>query len=178
MSLLNKDTQTFINASCSILYFANDHGGVALKQTLVRWATREGIQCVNLGIDEGAAVDYPDLAHTLAQKLYDDENAFGVLICRTGIGMSMAANRYDHIRAAVCAGGLAAKHTRQDNNANVLCLGADTTSAADALEALKIFLEAPFLGNEAGGERHERRVNKISLNHNVIEGRRAGKDYV
>jgi|GEM_PF-2676782 len=92
----------------------------------------------------------------------EDECARGVLICRTGIGMSMAANRHAHIRAAVCTGATTATHTRQDNNANVLCLGADTTPIANAIAALESFLTADFLGNSPEGARHIRRMAKFS----------------
>ncbi len=153
---------TLTNTSPHKLYLAADHGGVDLKATLLNWAKAQGVDCIDLGTSAKTAVDYPTYATKLADTLKQDSAAFGLLICRTGIGMSMAANRHAHIRAAVCDGAITAGHTRRDNNANVLCLGADTTAPANAIAALEVFLTTDFLGNAPDGERHRRRVAQFS----------------
>lgn len=128
------------------------------------WAEARGVVCVDLGVNASGSVDYPDYAIKVCDALAADTSAFGVLICRTGIGMSMAANRVDHVRAAVCDNAITAGHTRRDNNANVLCLGADTVAVGDAIDALDVFIKTAFLGDASGGERHVRRVEKFSSN--------------
>lgn len=136
---------------------ACDHGGVALKEYLKEAITKPAIQWVDLGTDTEDSVDYPDYGYKLAEALTAGEAQFGVAICGSGIGISMACNRYKHIRAAVCANTTMAKLTRIDNDANVVCLGARLTGNLLAKEIVETFLKTPF---ESGG-RHERRVNKL-----------------
>lgn len=135
---------------------ASDHGGYELKELIknsfkVKW--------VDLGTDSAKkSVDYPDYGYALAEAVAEGEAEFGIAICGSGIGISMACNRHPQIRAAVCTNTTMAKLTRIDNDANVLCLGARLTGDLLAIEIVKEFLETEF---ESGG-RHERRKNKLS----------------
>ncbi len=135
---------------------ASDHGGVELKSYLVA-----GLSPVASVLDRGPAekisCDYPDYADLVALDVASGAADFGILICRSGIGMSMAANRFQNVRAAVCSTLAAAVTTRQHNGANILCLGADTTSPEYALEMAKAFISTPV--DES--ERHARRRAKL-----------------
>ena len=135
---------------------ASDHGGFDLKGHLVRVL---GTECavVDMGPSDRASSDYPDYAVAVAKAVALGEADFGILICRSGIGMSMAANRFQNVRAAVCATTDAATLTRQHNGANVLCLGADAVSGDYAVEIAKTFLATP-VDNDA---RHARRRWKL-----------------
>ena len=135
---------------------ASDHGGVALKATLAK-ALAATATVQDLGPADSASCDYPDYARKVAAAVALGEADFGILICRTGIGMSMAANRFQNVRAAVCATTEAATLTRQHNGANVLCLGADTVSADYAAEIAKAFVLTP-VDEDA---RHARRRWKL-----------------
>lgn len=137
------------------IYFANDHAATKLKFDLINYF-KNNHECINLGCDTEDSVDYPDYAYSLAKALKDDENAYGVVICGSGIGISIAANRFPHIRAALCVNLEYAKLAREHNNANVLALGARFTSLDDAIKMLEVFLNTDF----AGG-RHENRVCKL-----------------
>ena len=134
---------------------ANDHGGVELKQYLMAEFT--DVEWINLGVDTTDSVDYPDIGYKLSECVAAGDADYGVAICGSGIGISMACNRNPKIRAAVSANTTMAKLTRIDNNANILCLGARLTGNLLAKEILQEFLNTPF---ESGG-RHERRVNKL-----------------
>jgi ribose 5-phosphate isomerase B len=136
---------------------AADHAGVGLK-SLVEEALREmGYAVVNLGTDGPESVDYPDFAAKLAAALKDGTAKRGVLICGTGIGMSIAINRHRHIRAARCSDATDARLSREHNDANVLVLGARTIGAETAKDCLRTFLATEFEGG-----RHQRRVDKMS----------------
>ena len=115
------------------------------------------MEWIDLGTDSQESVDYPDYGYKLAKVIEDGEAEYGVAICGSGIGISMALNRNSKIRAAVCTNATMARLTRVDNNANVLCLGARVIGEITALDCLKVFLDTEF---ETGG-RHERRVNKL-----------------
>ena len=121
---------------------ASDHGGVELKAALVR-ALSPDMTVADLGPADRTSCDYPDFAVAVARAVALGEADFGVLICRTGIGMSMTANRFQNVRAALCTTTEAATLTRQHNGANVLCLGADVVSADYALEIVKTFIATP-----------------------------------
>lgn len=138
------------------LYFASDHAGVTLKAHLLAFAKDQGQAVHDLGPADGERVDYPDYAAKLAHSMAADPQARGVLICGSGIGISMAANRYPHIRAALCQEPLSAALCREHNNANVLVLGERLIGPAMAEACLTAFLTTPF----AGG-RHEGRVAKL-----------------
>ena len=135
---------------------ASDHAGFDLKALLKQELVTLGFEVLDLGPDSTASVDYPDFADRLAAALKEGMAARGVLICGTGIGISMAANRHRHIRAAVVHDVTSARLTRQHNNANVLCLGARLTGTDVAKDCLKVFLTTDFEGG-----RHQNRVAKL-----------------
>ena len=138
------------------IVIASDHAGVELKAQLVADMKAMGAQIHDLGPSDTASVDYPDYAHKLAEWMKSHADAQGVLICGSGIGMSIAANRHPHIRAALCHSGLEASLTRKHNNANVLCLGARIIGCETARDCLKQFLTTEFEGG-----RHAERIKKI-----------------
>lgn len=134
----------------------SDHGGVELKTALVK-ALSGAYEMTDRGPADAVSCDYPDYAVAVAKDVASGAADFGILICRSGIGMAMAANRFQNVRAAVCTTVEAAKMTRQHNGANILCLGADVVSAGDAEAIAKAFLETA-VDSDA---RHERRRWKI-----------------
>jgi len=139
----------------------SDHAGFALKEQLRRHLDAKGISVVDCGTDSDQSTDYPDYALHVAKLVGSNEVDAGVLICGTGIGMSMTANKIRGVRAAVCVTTEMARLSREHNNANILCLGARLTDEEAAFRILETWLNADFLGG-----RHERRVNKIhSLTH-------------
>lgn len=121
-------------------------------------AKASGHEVLNLGAVSTESVDYPDFARAVGRAIQKGQAALGVLICSTGIGMSMAANRVDGIRAALCRTVLDGTMARAHNDANVLCLGQRTTPSAEARAIFQAFLSTPF-----DGGRHQRRVDKLSL---------------
>ena len=136
--------------------FASDHAGFELKRLLLESARGRGIDAVDLGPASGDAVDYPAFAHDLASRIAAGEAERGVLVCATGIGMAMVANRHRGVRAALCHDAFTAEMARRHNDANVLCLGGRTTGSGVAVQVLDLFLSTPF-----DGGRHERRVSAI-----------------
>ena len=136
---------------------ASDHAGFDLKAILKQELVTLGFEPLDLGPDSTASVDYPDFADRLAGALKDNQAARGVLICGSGIGISMAANRHRHIRAAVVHDVTSARLTRLHNNANVVCFGARLIGTDVAKECLKVFLTTDFEGG-----RHNNRVAKMS----------------
>ena len=133
-----------------------DHAGPALKAEVLAYLDEIGVEYVDLGVQEGEKCDYPDKAQEVCEKVTSGECEMAVLICGTGIGISMAANKVKGIRAACCSDYFSAKYTRAHNDANVLCFGARVVGAGLACELVKVFLETPFEGG-----RHQRRVDKI-----------------
>jgi ribose 5-phosphate isomerase B len=136
---------------------ACDHAGVALKRVLAEFLRRDGHQVRDLGTDGPESVDYPDFADALAAEIAAGRAERGVLICGTGIGISIAANRHAAVRCAVVHDVTGARLTRAHNDANVMALGARLVGEAVALDCLKAFLETNFEGG-----RHARRVAKLS----------------
>ncbi|WP_374379384.1 ribose 5-phosphate isomerase B [Dongia sp.] len=136
---------------------ASDHAGFELKTQLKQELGQLGFDVLDLGTDGPASVDYPDFAGKMAEALAAGTVQRGVLVCGSGIGISMAANRHKHVRAALCHDHLTAKLSRQHNNANVLCLGGRTTGPDVAKDCLRVFLETDFEGG-----RHQNRVAKFS----------------
>lgn len=136
---------------------ASDHAGFALKGVLKRELESLGYTPLDLGTDDTASVDYPDYADKLAQAIKAGKAVRGVLVCGTGIGISIAANRHREIRAALCQDVTTARLSREHNDANVLVLGGRILGEEVARDCLKVFLETPF----AGG-RHEGRVAKLA----------------
>jgi ribose 5-phosphate isomerase B len=137
------------------IYIASDHAGIKLKSYLIDKAS--GSEWIDLGPSTDASVDYPDFADLLCSKVLANPGSLGVLICGSGVGMSIAANRHKGIRAALAESIQVAELGREHNNANVLCLGARILDEDHALEVVEAFLEATF----SGGERHERRIQKL-----------------
>ncbi len=138
------------------ILIASDHAGFDLKTLLVGHARDGGHEVLDLGTATPASVDYPDFAHDLAHRLLAGEGERGVLICGTGIGMSITANRHRGVRAALCHDAFTAELARRHNDANVLCMGGRTTGPGVAVQMLDIFLATPFEGG-----RHQRRVDKV-----------------
>jgi ribose 5-phosphate isomerase B len=136
---------------------ACDHAGLALKADLADALREAGHAVLDLGTDGPASVDYPDFAHAMAAALADGRAARGILICGTGLGISIAANRHAHVRAALCHDVTTARLCREHNDANVLVLGARTTGIEIARDCLRAFLGTGF----AGG-RHQRRIDKMT----------------
>ncbi len=142
------------------LFIASDHAGFTLKEALTTHLRQAGWGVTDLGTDSGASCDYPDFAHALCARVLETAG-LGILICGTGLGMSMAANRHPGIRAAMCTHEFQASAARSHNNANVLCLGARVVGAGLALELADAFLAAAF-----DGERHARRVAQLDAMDN------------
>lgn len=138
------------------LLFACDHAAIALKKTLMHEAEKQGYHPIDLGTHDAASVDYPDYAHALADAIQAGKAERGVLLCGSGIGMSIAVNRHAHIRAALCSSGLMATLARQHNDANVLVLGARLVGEAVAIDCLHQFLTTEFEGG-----RHQNRLEKL-----------------
>jgi ribose 5-phosphate isomerase B len=136
---------------------AADHGGVEMKRLLVAELESRGYSILDLGTDSDASVDYPDYAQELALAIIGGRATRGVLVCGSGIGMSIVANRFPDIRAALVHDNLTARLCRQHNDANVLCLGARIIGPDVARDCLAAFLETKF-----EGDRHARRVAKMS----------------
>lgn len=141
----------------NIIAIGADHAGFALKTSLVAELAGLGCQALDVGTADEESVDYPDFAKEVVAALKDGRADRGVLVCGSGIGMSIAANRHPEIRAALCHDVEGARLSRQHNNANVLVLGARATSAEMARQCLAVFLETEFEGG-----RHARRVGKLS----------------
>lgn len=135
---------------------ASDHAGFALKTELAAALVEWGYAVEDLGTHDESSCDYPDFAHRLAEMVASGRGRLGVLVCGTGIGMGIAANRHKGVRAAVCSDPYAARMSRLHNDANVLCLGSRVTGPGLARETLKAFLDGPFEGG-----RHANRVRKI-----------------
>ncbi len=133
----------------------SDHRGYELKEIIIGLLENDGYKVIDVGCEGTESVNYPDYAHKLAE--YVSPARKGILICGSGIGVCMAANRHTHVRAATCRDVMDAKMTRMHNDANVLCIGADsTTTQLMALEMVDVFLETEFEGG-----RHEKRVQMI-----------------
>jgi ribose 5-phosphate isomerase B len=138
------------------VYLASDHAGFDLKAALMAFLTEKGIDVTDVGPHDKTSVDYPDYGAALAAAMKEDDAASGIAICGSGIGISIAVNRYPWMRAALVSDMTAARLCREHNNANVLALGERIVGIQTALDCVEMFLATPF----AGG-RHERRVAKL-----------------
>lgn len=138
------------------LVIASDHAGVELKTELMALLSARGLEVSDFGAYDNASVDYPDFATRVAEAVGSGGARFGVLVCGTGIGMSIVANKYRGIRAAVCRTEFEARMARAHNDANVLCLGQRVTGPGLARVILEAFVDTPFEGG-----RHELRLKKI-----------------
>ncbi|WP_372618774.1 ribose 5-phosphate isomerase B [Falsiroseomonas sp.] len=135
----------------------SDHAGIALKATLREMLEAAGHKTLDMGTNSPESVDYPDFANAVAAAVLEGRARFGVLVCGTGIGISIAANRHPGIRCALVHDTTGARLSREHNDANVMAVGARVTGPEVALDALRAFLATPF-----GGGRHERRVRKLT----------------
>ena len=134
-----------------------DHTGLKHKKNIKSLATSMNIEIIDIGTDSVESVDYPDFGEKVGLVVSNGEADLGILICGTGIGISMAANKIKGVRAAVCWNEETAQLAREHNNANILCMGARFIPIGESVKMVKIFLGTPF----SGQERHVRRVNKI-----------------
>ncbi len=134
-----------------------DHGGYPLMKEVIDYLEKNGIEYKNFGTYSDASVDYPEYGKAVANAVAAGECEQGILICGTGIGISITANKVKGIRCALCGDVFSAKATREHNDANILAMGARVTGPGLALEIVKAFLETPF----SNDERHIRRINQI-----------------
>lgn len=133
-----------------------DHAGYDLKKEVAEYLQKNNIDIIDCGCD-GQSCDYPDIAVAVCEKITSGQAEKGILICGTGIGMSIAANKIDGIRAAVCSEHFSAKYTRLHNDANVLCMGARVIGPGIASELAELFIRTEF-----EGDRHKRRIDLIT----------------
>jgi ribose 5-phosphate isomerase B len=145
------------DAVMEMIAIANDHAGAHLKAEIVSALQDLGFEVLDLGVNTPESVDYPDYGYALAAAIESGQVVRGVLVCGTGIGIAMAANRFPAVRAATCSNATQSRLARQHNDANVLALGERTTGVEVALECLRVFLHTAF-----DGGRHQRRVGKLS----------------
>ena len=141
-----------------MISIASDHGGFDLKEAVRKHLEEKGITCRDFGTDSKASCDYPDFAGAAAKAVADGECERGIVICTTGIGVSIVANKVNGIRCGLCTNVTQARLTREHNDANMLALGAGITGQTAAMDIVDTFLSTEF----SHGERHERRVRKIA----------------
>ncbi|MEG1886991.1 MAG: ribose 5-phosphate isomerase B [Oscillospiraceae bacterium] len=139
-----------------VLAIGCDHGGYELKEKIIAHLKEQNIRIKDVGSFEKQAVDYPEIALLVANEIVKKRARLGILICGTGIGMSLAANKVHGIRAAACSETFSAKYTRLHNNANILCLGGRVVGEGTAFEMVDLFINTPFEGG-----RHQRRVDAV-----------------
>ena len=140
-----------------MIAIGSDHGGFALKKALMAHLDKRGLKYKDFGTYSEASCDYPAYGKAVAHAVASGECERGILICGTGIGMSMAANKVPGIRAAVCGDCFSAEATRKHNDANILCMGARVLGEGLALKITDTFLDTPF----SNDERHIRRISQI-----------------
>ena len=140
-----------------IIALGCDHGGFEHKNAIAEHLKERGFEVVDYGIHENVSVDYPDIAEKLCNGILKGEANLGILVCGTGIGMSIAANKHKGNRAAACSEHFSAKYTRLHNNSNVLCLGGRVIGVGTAIELTDLFVDTEFEGG-----RHQKRVDKIT----------------
>ncbi|MBQ0083672.1 MAG: ribose 5-phosphate isomerase B [Clostridiales bacterium] len=133
-----------------------DHGGLRHKNAIIEHLRRRGFGVMDFGTNTTDSVDYPDIALPVSKSVASGQNDLGILICGTGIGMSLTANKVKGIRAAACSEHFSAKYTRKHNDSNILCLGGRVVGIGTAIELVDLFVDTKFEGG-----RHQRRVDKI-----------------
>jgi len=143
-----------------VLALGSDHAGYELKEFLKKYLTEKGFDIKDFGTDSNKSVDYPDFAHPVAKAVNDHTIETGILICGSGNGVSIVANKYPNVRAALCWGTELAELARRHNNANILSLPARFISFEEAIKIVDLFLSTTF-----EGERHQLRIDKISKNY-------------
>lgn len=136
----------------------NDHAGTEYKFAIAEYLSSQGIEVTNYGTNEDASVDYPDFVHPVAKDVDGGTVDFGILVCGSGNGVAMTANKYKNVRAGLCWTSEITELTRQHNNANIICIPARFTSKHQAVGMVKAFLETEFEGG-----RHQNRVSKIPM---------------
>ena len=144
------------NMETKKIVLASDHAGFKLKETIKKFLIKKKKKVLDLGTKNTNSVDYPDFAHILSKKMKKDDNKLGILVCGSGIGMDMAANKHKNIRAALCYDIKSTKLSRQHNDANVMTIGSRLTKKNVALKCVNVFIKTSFKGG-----RHLRRVKKI-----------------
>ena len=137
----------------------NDHAGTDYKFSIIEFLESKGIKVINHGTDSSESVDYPDFIHPVADSVENDEADFGIIVCGSGNGASMTANKHKGIRAALCWNKELVELARQHNNANILSIPARFTALPQVIDMVDTFLNTDFEGG-----RHERRVQKIASN--------------
>jgi len=142
-----------------IISIGCDHAGYKLRETIIEWLTNSGLveNIIDYGTDSSDSVDYPDYAHAVAASITDNESQMGILICGSANGISMSANKWSNIRAAVCWNNEVAKLAREHNDANVLSIGARFVTLEETKKAVALWLETPF----SKEEKHQRRIEQI-----------------
>ena len=143
------------------LFIACDHAGIELKDEIKKYLSEKGYDVADLGINTGEKIDYPISAERVARKVAEEHDSLGILICGTGIGISIAANKVKGVRAAVCSDVTTAHLVKEHNNANIIAFGARIVGMETAKDIVKAYLDAKFLGG-----RHEKRV---ALIHEIEE---------
>ena len=138
------------------IYISSDHAGFKLKEVIKNYLSKKKMNFQDLGPNNNDRVDYPDFAHKVARKVKTNKNNIGILICGSGMGMSIAANRHRNIRAAQCFNSKSAKLSRLHNDANIITLGSRLLSQKNALNCIGVFLNTKFEGG-----RHAKRIRKI-----------------
>ena len=146
-----------------VTYIANDHGGYDLKKIILKYFTEQGILYKDFGTDSSEIVRYPLYADKVALAVSRGETNRGILICSTGIGMSIIANKYPGVRASLCTSSYMGKMTRAHNDSNILCLGGKITGEFEALDILQAWLNTPFEGG-----RHSISLNLISETEKIF----------
>lgn len=139
-----------------MIAIGSDHGGYELKEHVKKHLEEKGIEVKDFGVFSEESVDYPDCARPVCETVLSGEAERGILFCGTGIGISMAANKFNGIRAALCGDVFSAKMAKEHNNANVICLGGRVTGRELAFMIVDTFLDAEFQGG-----RHQTRIDKI-----------------
>ena len=135
-----------------------DHAGFDLKNIIIDYLKKNNLAYKDLGCYNNKPCDYPDYAKLVANAILNNEAELGVLICGTGIGISICANRFENIRAALCSDTFSARAAREHNNANILAMGSRVVGSGLAIDILKTFLDTPF----SNDPRHVARINKIN----------------
>ena len=144
-----------------MIAIGSDHGGFALKQELIKYLTEKGFELEDMGCFSEESCDYPDYAYIVTDAVTTDECEKGILICGTGIGMSITCNRMTGARAAVVSDCFSARAAREHNDANILCLGARVIGPGLACQIAETFLTTPF----SGDDRHVRRIRKFETGY-------------
>lgn len=140
-----------------MIAIGSDHGGYDLKEAIISYLKEKGVECKNFGCYDKNSCDYPVFGRAVAESVAKGECEKGIVICTTGIGISITANKVKGVRAALCADSLTARMTREHNDANVLALGAGIVGMNLALEIVDTFLDTEF----SRAERHQKRVDLI-----------------